>query len=304
MVVLALAFAPLPAFGVTVMQKRTIVPGNPPANVLPDPNYDGCSPSGLCIEGPPCYTSDFSPAFASPGCEQEELEAIDNARAKEGVGPMYLPSGYSSLSGDEQLLVVLDLERVGRGLPAFAGIVASPDSVAQKGAQVSGKPAGTFEDPSLPAPFSVGPGTVFAYNCRPAGVGSNDCEGYGNPGGSIAAGGEISVLDADYDWMYNDGYGGSNSDCDTPRAQDCWGHRDNILGAYPTRTRFISRSSGSALATVSRRPAVPVMGAGSLQPNGGGPQGNWTAIFASVSGKVPAFVYTWHHAVADGAGRG
>jgi hypothetical protein len=303
-VVLVLALGALPAFGASVTQKRSIVSGNPAANVLPDPNYDGCSPSGLCVEGRPCYTSDFAPAFSSPACEHEELEAIDNARAKEGVGPMYLPRGYNSLSGDEQLLVVLDLERVGRGLPAFAGIVASPDTVAQRSTRVSGQPAGSFEDPSLPAPFSVGPGTAFAYNCHSDGANSNACEGSGNPGASIAAGGEISALDADYDWMYNDGYGGSNSDCETPQAQSCWGHRDNILGAYPTRTRFISRSSGSSLSTVSRRVAVPVMGAGSLQPNGGGPQGNWTAIFASVSGKVPAFVYSWHHAVANGAGQG
>ena len=100
---------------------------NPSANVAPDPNYDGCTPSGFCTEGPPCYASDFVPAFASSTCEQEELEAVDNARAKEGVGPMYLPSSFNSLSGDEQLLVVIDLERVGRGLPPFTGIVASLD---------------------------------------------------------------------------------------------------------------------------------------------------------------------------------
>jgi len=300
---LALALAPLSASAAPATQTAGIVPANPAANVVANPNYDDCSAKGLCGEGQPCYTANYGPAFSSPACEQGELEAIDNARAREGVGPMYLPRGFNSLSGDEQLLVVIDLERVGRGLPAFAGIVASPDSVAQKGTQVVGQPAGTFEDPSLPAPFSVGPGTAFAYNCHPNGAGSNTCDGSGNPGASIAAGGEISALDADYDWMYDDGYGGPNSDCQTLEVQGCWGHRDNILGAYPTRTRFIARSSGSSLSTVSRRAAVPVMGAGSLQPNGGGPQGNWTAIFASVTGRTPAFVYSWHHALAAGAGQ-
>jgi len=300
---LTLTLTALPAFATHTTQTRSIATENPSANVAPNPNYDGCTASGLCSEGQPCYTPDFAPAFASPDCEQEELKAIDNAHAKEGVGPMYLPSDFNSLSGDGPRLVGSDRDRVGRGLPAFAGIVASPDSVAQKGTQVSGQPAGTFEDPSLPAPFSVGPGTVFAYNCRSNGSGSNACEGSGNPGASIAAGGQISALDADYGWMYNDGYGGSNLDCETPKAPGCWGHRDNILGAYPTHTRFISRSSGSSLSTVSRCPAVPVMGAGSLQPDGGGPQGNWTAIFASVAGKTPAFVYTWNQALADGAGR-
>jgi hypothetical protein len=299
----ALALAPLPASAAPATQTRGIVPGNPAANVVASPNYDDCSAVGLCSEGQPCYTASYAPAFSSPACEQDELEAIDNARAREGVGPMYLPRGFNSLSGDEQLLVVIDLERVGRGLPAFAGIVASPDSVAQKGTQVNGQPAGTFEDPSLPAPFSVGPGTAFAYNCHANGTGTNTCDGSGNPGASIAAGGEISALDADYDWMYDDGAGGSNSDCQALEVQGCWGHRDNILGAYPTRTRFISRSSGSSLSTVSARAAVPVMGAGSLQPNGGGPQGNWTAIFASVTGRTPAFVYSWHRALAAGAGQ-
>ena len=131
---------------------------------------------------------------------------------------MYLPSGFNSLSGDEQLLVVIDLERVGRGLAPFAGIVASPDTVAQRGTQVYGQPAGTFEDPSFPAPFSVGSGTAFAYNCRANDMGTDTCDGSGNPGASIAAGGEISALDADYDWMYDDGCCGSNSDCQTPEA--------------------------------------------------------------------------------------
>jgi hypothetical protein len=301
--VLALALAPLPAFAARATGTASIVPANPVANVVANPNYDDCSANGLCGEGQPCYTASYAPAFASPACEQDELEAIDNARAKEGVGPMYLPRDYNSLSGDEQLLVVIDLERVGRGLPAFAGIVASSDGVAQQGAQVNGQPAGTFEDPSLPSPFTVGPGTAFAYNCQPDSAGSDACEGSGNPGASIAAGGQISALDADYGWMYNDGYGGSNSDCETPQAQGCWGHRDNILGAYPTHTRYISKTSGSPLSTVPRRTAVPVMGAGSLQPNGGGPQGNWTAIFASVTGRTPAFVYSWNQALADGAGQ-
>jgi hypothetical protein len=296
---LALALAPMTASAAPATQSH--VPANPAANVTPNPNYDDCAANGLCGEGQPCYTANYAPAFSSPDCEAQELQAIDNARAKEGVGPMYLPSGFNSLSGDEQLLVVIDLERVDRGLAPFAGIVAAPDSVAQKSTQVGGQPAGTFEDPSLPAPFSVGPGTAFAYSCHASGSGTNTCDGSGNPGASIAAGGEISALDADYDWMYDDGNGGSNSDCQTLEARGCWGHRDNILGAYPTHTRFISRTSASSLSTVSRRVAVPVMGAGSLQPDGG-PQGTWTAIFASVTGRTPAFVYSWHRALSAGAG--
>jgi hypothetical protein len=274
---------------------------NPRANLPPDPNYNDCAANG-CIEGPPCFTSDFAPAFTSPNCEQAELEAINNARRQEGIGPMHLPSDYNSLSGDEQLLVVIDLERVGRALPPVAGLVASLDRVAQESTQVSGQPVGTFADPTFPVGFSVGAGTAFAYDCYSTGGGSYGCAYFGNPGASIAAGGVISVLDADYVWMYDDGYGGGNSDCETPQAAGCWGHRDIILAAYPTHTRFMSATCPSSPSVRSPRRATLVMGAGSLQPTGGGPQGNWTAIFASITGRKPAFVYTWQQALAAGAG--
>ena len=303
---LVLALAPLPAFAAhaPAALHGIVPPRNPSANIAPYPNYDDCTAAGLCTEGPPCYTSTLASAFGSAGCEQKELEAIDNARAKEGVGPMYLPRDFNSLSGAEQLLVVIDLERVGRGLPAFAGIVASLDKVAQNGVQVSGQPAGTFADPAFPAGFSVGPGSVLAYECHPTRVQHVSCAGSGNPGASIAAGSNISALDADYSWMYNDGYGGPNFDCKTPKTAGCWGHRDNILGRYPTATKFISGPWGSLVSTVSRRKAVPVMGAGSLQPNGtGGPQGNFTAIFTSITGKTPALAYTWKQALVVGAGK-
>ena len=300
--VTVLALTPLADFAGHTTQTPGSV-SNPSANVAPNPNYDHCTASGLCGEVQPCYTASFAPAFTSAACEQEELEAIDNARAKEGVGPMYLPSNFNSLSGDEQLLVVIDLERVDRGLAPLAGIVASLDSVAQQGTHVNGQPAGTFEDPAFPAGFSVAPGTAIAYRCQSSGSGSYSCNSSGNPGASVAAGGQISALDADYGWMYDDGYGGSNLDCETPASQGCWSHRENILGAYPTSTQFVSSSWGSSPSVVSRRPALPVMGAGSLQPNGAAPQGIWTAIFASVSDKTPALVYGWNQALAAGADR-
>jgi hypothetical protein len=300
---LVLALVPLPAFAAHTAQLHGIVPPrNPSANIAPDPNYNDCTASGVCTEGPPCYTSTLAAAFSSAACEQAELAAIDNARAKEGVGTMYLPGDFNSLSGPEQLLVVIDLERVARGLPPFVGIVASLDKVAQGGAQVSGQPAGAFGDPAFPAGFSVGHGSVFAYHCNATRAERVSCAGSGNPGASIAAGSNISALDADYIWMYDDGYGGPNFDCKTPKTAGCWGHRENILGRYPTRTGFVSGPWGSKVATVSARSAVPVMGSGSLQPNGaGGPQGNWTAIFTSVTGKTPALSYTWKQALAAGA---
>ena len=301
---LVLALAPLPAFAAHTAHLHGIVPPrHPSANIAADPNYADCTAAGLCTEGPPCYTSTLAAAFTSAGCERQELEAIDNARAREGVGPMYLPRDFNSLAGEAQLLVVIDLERVGRGLPPFAGIVASLDAVAQGGAHEPGQPAGAFGDPAFPAGFIVGRGSVLAYECHPTRAQHVSCAGSGNPGASIAAGSNISALDADYSWMYDDGSGGPNFDCKTPKTAGCWGHRTNILGRYPTVTTFISGPWGSKVSSVSRRKALPVLGAGWLQPNGtGGPQGNWTAIFTSVTGRTPTLVYSWQQALAAGAG--
>jgi hypothetical protein len=300
--VVALAAVLLAAPQLAGAKQRGIVPPrNPPANVAPSPNYDHCSESGVCSLEPPCYSPSDAPLFNSAACEQQEVAALDNARSQEGVGPLYLPSDFNSLTADEQLLVVIDLERVGRGLPPFAGILASLDRVAQGGAAVSGEAPGTYEDPSFAQGFVVASDTALAFRCKTA-AGGYICDGTGEPGDSIAAGGQISALDADYSWMYNDGPGGANGDCRTASARGCWGHRDNILGGYPTKTRFVAPAAGATIALVPRRHATLVMGAGSQQPNGtGGPQGNFTAIFASVVGRTPSFVYTWKQALAAGA---
>ena len=86
--------------------------------------------------------------------------------------------------------------------------------------------------------------------------------------------------------------------------------RDRLLGAPRQHPRPLSDAGHSSSpdpwgprSRRSRRPAAPVMGAGSLQPNGCGPQGNWTAVFASITGTTPALIYTWNEALADGAGR-
>jgi hypothetical protein len=280
-----------------------VPPRNPPANVAPNPNYDHCSTAGVCTNEPPCYSGgNYAPLFGSAACEQAEVAAIDSARAQEGVGPIYLPSDYDSLTRDEQLLVVIDLERVGRGLPPVAGIVASLDAVAQRGTAVAGAPAGSYEDPQFPAGFRVAHHTAFAWRCTQDGGGGFVCNGSGEPGAAIAAGGDINPLDADYGWMYNDGPGGSNADCRTPSAKGCWGHRDNILGRYPTKARFAAVDAGGEVVPTRLSRAVIVMGAGATEPNGGGgPQGNFAAIFASVVGHKPKFVYTWKQALAAGA---
>ena len=133
-------------------------------------------------------------------CQEAVVESIDEARAAEGVAPLDLPANYGSLTVPEQLLVLANRERVDRGLPGFSGLSSTLDTLALQGAS-------TNNDPNGPANTSWG---------------------------SNWAGGEATALLADYDWMYDDGYGSPNMDCTTPHGNGCWDHRANILGDYGT----------------------------------------------------------------------
>ena len=100
--------------------------------------------------------------------------------------------------------MLANLERVDRGLTPINGLASSLDALAQTGAQ-------NDDDPSFPSNIEAG--------------GSNWAEG--NP------------LVAYQLWMYEDGWNGANTineACTSPTASGCWGHRDNILGTYPSPT--------------------------------------------------------------------
>jgi hypothetical protein len=45
------------------------------------------------------------------------------------------------------------------------------------------------------------------------------------------AGGDSSTLEADFDWMYDDGLGSGNLDCTPADQSGCWGHRHDTV--YP-----------------------------------------------------------------------
>lgn len=129
------------------------------------------------------------------GGSSSVIAGINSCRAAEGVGPLVLPSNWSSLTPVQQGFVLMNLERVNRGLPAIVGLNASLNGLASAGASRGA-------DPSFPS------GPVS--------------------GGGIWAG-AYSVLQADYLWMYVDGPGGDNLDCTSGNSSGCWGHRDIIL---------------------------------------------------------------------------
>jgi hypothetical protein len=151
-------------------------PANPPSSISPPP---------AVVQA--CYAGGTAAA-----CQAAALGAIDAARAGEGVGPMVLPANYGALSPDEQLFVLVDLERVDRGLPALIGMTSLLNGEAQVG-------AAAHTDPTGPS------GATWS---------------------STVAVGEASALTTDFDWMYDDGPSSPNAAC----PPSCWGHRDAILG--------------------------------------------------------------------------
>lgn len=140
-----------------------------------------------------CYTN----GYASLLCMEAEIAGINSARTEEGVAALSWPSSLYSLSQADQEFVLADEERVGRGLPAIAGLTSGASQVATQAAQANADPDG------LDVPGAI------AYA-------SNWAEDYG-PLGSM------------FDWMYNDGPGSFNLDCTATNSSGCWIHRDNIL---------------------------------------------------------------------------
>ena len=191
-------------------------------------------------------------------CLRLTLQAIDTARSREGLAPMDLPADFARLSVAEQLFVAVDRERVDRGLAPFAGLSTALDADSVRGAETAELPP--------------------------------------DPGGSYNAvatewiGAVANGLDADYQWMYDDGVGAGVPGC-TPRHDDgCWvdrhvllgqlGPRHLVMGAAfdPTGDTFAADRAGSSLAaTFARGPghetfaytwaqALAATAAGTLRP--------------------------------------
>jgi hypothetical protein len=145
----------------------------------------------------------------SDACISESVAAIEHARRREGLPDpaLHLPRGYRSLTRAEQLFVVINLERVDRGLRPIAGMVPSLDHAATLAA-VAGV------DPSPAVAFLRGLG-VHRYR-------SVFARDYG-------------ALAADYVWLYYDGFSSGamqNVFCAYPGAAGCWSHRAGILDPF------------------------------------------------------------------------
>jgi hypothetical protein len=190
------------------------------------------------------------------------LTSIDSARALEGVGPMDVSeSAVSSLPIPEQVFIIVNLERIDRGLPAISNMTAQLNADAQNGADAGG-------DPGFPTSLSGGSSVSW--------------------GGSIWAGGLTSVFEADYYWMYSDGWGGllsttTNAACTFLTSPECWGHRDIILHSF-------AACSGAAT----------TLSMGAAYSSTGFAGGSIAALMVSSCGAAPTDVtLTWNQVLSS-----
>lgn len=146
----------------------------------------------------------------APSCERAALFDLNFARRSEGLALLNLPRGFFERSQANQLHYLVNNERAIRNLPTV------PDSSAQL-ERLARQAAYQARDPSIPPSMA---------------------------GGSDWAGNFPNALVVDFMWMYEDGFhytnggGGSNLDCQTPKASGCWGHRDVILEDASTNTHY------------------------------------------------------------------
>jgi hypothetical protein len=228
--------------GALALAACSSTPGNgggalsdPSQSMLPAPDYpDSCAPVG---------------GDSSSTCLRLTLDAIDRARAAEGLGPMVLPADFAQLSVPEQLFVALNRERVDRGLAPFAGLTTALDANAQKG-------AGAAELPP-------GPGRDYA-SVSAEWIGAVD-----------------NGLDADYQWMYDDGPDSGVPDCSTTQTSGCWADRQIVLQRFGTRDLVMGAAFDAT---------------GDTSPGDKG--GSSLAATLAVDTRPGPYVYSWRDALA------
>ncbi len=176
---------------------------NPGASIDPVPDF--------MVGGGPCTDM----GFANPSCATYIVSAINHAHAIEKIRPMSLPSNWAALSVAQQMMVLIDLERVDRGYPPYLGL--NPTLTAD--AQRSARTLTYSEAVGFPVARIAGPDVAYyeVVEMSPA-----------NPAA------------ADYNLMYTSAWRASTSHmpgCTNQMSAACWGGRDGALGySAPERT--------------------------------------------------------------------
>lgn len=162
-------------------------------------------------------------------CRAIILQSMNHANWEEGAQALHLPPNYSQLSASERLFVLTNLVRLSFGKPPIAGLNAAANAAAQVGAK-------TNTDPVLPAHATLDGAPVVAW-------------------GGDWAGGFATLEAAMVGWVYDDGPGSDNLDCQPGHMSGCWGHRDDILLNWPAGDLV----AGAAAVTVHGRSSVTLL---------------------------------------------
>lgn len=162
---------------------------SPPSNAFPTNMQAKCYDNVRMNTSPANHTLVLA-------CLSAAARDYNHARSLEHLGAFRLPSNYLSLNTGQQLLVLINMERVDRGLRPIAGISRALSTYATAGATA-------LKDPAFPS--------------------------WSTPTqrGSILATGHDPLYD-EYLFMYYDGYAAGmtwNADCFAPSAPKCWIHR-------------------------------------------------------------------------------
>jgi hypothetical protein len=195
-------------------------------------------------------------APSGPVCIGAVVAALDAARAQIGLGPYVLPARFASLSGADQILILSNLDRIAYGLPPIAGLSPTLAPAAKSG----------MLGDSDPDPTSLlGALAVYDWTSNWAGDWANAPYAY-------------------YEWMYDDGYDGtetSNIDCTSATASGCWVHRRDVLAFPSTGTLAL----GASVGTDAR-----------------GQSSYATTLVWTTSANWTSYSFTWAQAQAEGAG--
>ena len=266
----ATAVASMVALSAGVAGASAVIPPRDPArNLVAVPAFSITSGKSYEVGSalPPCWRWSGGQLALNPTsttCVAAEVAATNHAHALEHISAITLPKNYARLSSAEQMFVLANLERVSRGETPVVGLSRAVDAMALVGARANA-------DPSFTRSASV-PGATGGWTANWAAAANS--------------------LDANYSWMYLDGWGGQghtfNYDCTSPTAAGCWGHRNDIL---------VDNSNLRCYASTCEL----VMGAAAVAKNWDKTYNSYTELFVQVTGASPALYYTWRQAVAAGA---
>lgn len=148
------------------------------------------------------------------GVAYRSLATLRAAQHVQHVQPPALPANFTSLTGPDQLVILINDERVARGLAP--GLV----SFSHQRLLTAALAAGRDPVPVRNVPGVTSVDTIWGWS---------SIDGGSSP--TLTAAALEYIM---YSWVYHDGWLGSlaatsNIDCTSPIANGCNGHRDAIL---------------------------------------------------------------------------